>query len=350
MRSRPLITMGILVALLVMLLAGGRVTLRHYLATPLAVPAAGYHLDIPPGTTWATVTRNLGNDGIASAAPVLRVYGQLSGDAGRIQAGEYLLKPGVTPRALLKELVEGRVILHRWTLVEGWTVREILKSLRADTAVTHTLQAIDDNPKTLMQTQALARELALPWPSAEGAFLPETYSFARGTTDRALLLRAHAALLEQLGQAWAGRAPGLPLASPYQLLILASIVERETGLASERPQIAGVFVRRLKLGMRLQTDPTVIYGLGDQFNGNLTRRHLETDAAWNTYTRAGLPPTPIAAPGAGSLAAAAHPADGTALFFVATGAGDGSHHFSDTLPEHEAAVRAYLARLGSRHD
>ncbi|MCE7901272.1 MAG: endolytic transglycosylase MltG [Gammaproteobacteria bacterium PRO9] len=350
MRSTLLIRLSILVVLLVVIVAGGNVALRRYLASPLALPAAGYHLDIPAGTTWAAVTRQLAGDGIVKAAPVLRLYGRWSGDAGRIQAGEYLLQPGLTPRTLLRELVEGRVLLHRWTLVEGWTVREILRTLAADAAVAHTLGSIDTITATLEQARALSSALGLPWPSAEGAFLPETYRFPRGTTDRALLLRAHAALMVELDKAWAGRAPDLPLADPYQLLILASIIERETGLASERAQIAGVFIRRLKLGMRLQTDPTVIYGLGDRFDGNLTRRHLETDAAWNTYTRAGLPPTPIAAPGAESIAAAAHPADGKALFFVATGNGDGSHHFSDTLGEHEAAVRAYLANLRNHRD
>lgn len=350
MLSRRLIYISIIVSALIGLLVGASLSARHYLAAPLAIPATGYRLDIPPGTTWAAVTRRLQNDGIVTAAPLLRAYGQWIGQAGKIQAGEYQLEPGLTPRGLLQELVTGRVILHKWTLIEGWTIRDVLRTLAADDAITQTLGTVDATVPALEQARALATELDLPWPSAEGAFLPETYRYARGTTDRALLGRAHAALLERLDQAWASRKADLPLTSPYQLLILASIIERETGLASERARIAGVFIRRLKLGMRLQTDPTVIYGLGDDFNGNLTRRHLETDAAWNTYTRAGLPPTPIAAPGAEALAAAAQPADGTALFFVATGAGDGSHRFSDTLSEHQAAVRAYLATLRNRRE
>lgn len=311
---------------------------RQYLRTPLAVPDDGYVLNIAPGTAWSAVAQQLADDGITAWPAILRVYGRLTGQSGRIKAGEYQLSAGTTPQSLLVDLVAGRVVLHKLTLVEGWSVREVLRALA-------------DSPSTLRKTltatgaRDLARELDLPWASAEGAFLPETYLYSRDTTDRELLLQAHAALTARLETAWKDRRPDLPLAEPYELLILASIIERETAMASERPLIAGVFVRRLRLGMRLQTDPTVIYGLGSDFDGNLTRRHLETDTPWNTYTRGGLPPTPIAMPGGASIDAAARPADGSAIFFVATGAGDGSHTFSDTLREHEAAVRDYLAAL-----
>jgi UPF0755 protein len=320
------------------LAAGAALWARHYLSSPLAIPEDGYRLDVAPGTAWTAIARQLADDGITEWPAALRIYGRLTGQSGRIKAGEYQLSPGMTPASLLRELVSGRVILHRVTLVEGWSVRDVLRAL-ADSQPTL--------EQTLEATGAtdLARELDLPWPSAEGAFLPETYLYPRGTTDRELLLRAHTALTERLNQAWESRQPDLPLANPYEVLILASIVERETALESERPLIAGVFVRRLRLGMRLQTDPTVIYGLGSSFDGNLTRRHLETDSPWNTYTRAGLPPTPIAMPGGAAIDAAARPADGSALFFVATGKGDGSHKFSATLREHEAAVRDYLAAL-----
>ncbi|MBL8202450.1 MAG: endolytic transglycosylase MltG [Chromatiales bacterium] len=334
------LVLAILVLGICLGVAGGA-WIRSYLATPLKIPADGYRLEIPSGSSWSTVVRKLAADGIVEFPEMLTAYGRLTGHAGRVKAGEYGLLPGTTPPSLLDLLESGRVLLHKMTLVEGWTVPDILRAIRAEPAIN----------KTLRSTTAteLAQEMELPWSSAEGAFLPETYLFARGESDRGLLSRAHGALLERLGRAWDARQPDLPLASPYELLTLASIVERETALASERPLIAGVFIRRLQKGMRLQTDPTVIYGLGSRFDGNLTRRDLETDSPWNTYTRNGLPPTPIAAPSGAAIDASAMPADGTALFFVATGAGDGSHRFSDTLREHEEAVRDYLAALNRRN-
>lgn len=323
------------------LAVAGAAWTRSYLATPLRIPESGYQLEVASGSSWSAVVRKLAADGIVKFPAMLTAYGQLTGQAGRIKAGEYRLTPGMTPPSLLELLESGRVLLHKLTLVEGWTIPDMLRALRAEPALDQTLQSTSATD--------LARELELPWPSAEGAFLPETYLFPRGESDRQLLARAHVALRERLDRAWAGRQPGLPLATPYELLTLASIVERETALASERPLIAGVFIRRLRIGMRLQTDPTVIYGLGSRFDGNLTRRDLEADTPWNTYTRNGLPPTPIAAPSAAAIDASARPADGTALFFVATGAGDGSHRFSDTLREHEVAVRDYLATLNRRN-
>jgi len=338
---------GVLIALLVTagLLAGSALWVRSYLASPLNIPAEGYRLEIAPGTPWSVVARRLADDGITAWAPVLTACGQLTGQAARIQAGEYDLAPGVTPGSLLQQLVAGRVVLHKFTLVEGWTVRDILRALRSEPALEKTLHATQAPDLAGDVAGELGLELDLPWPSAEGAFLPETYLFARGTTDRAMLVRAHAALNERLNTAWTRRPQDLPLANPYELLILASIVERETALATERPQIAGVFIRRLQKRMRLQTDPTVIYGLGPGFNGNLTRVNLATDTPWNTYTRDGLPPTPIAAPSGEAIDAASRPADGKSLFFVASGKGDGSHRFTDTLKDHEAAVRDYLAAL-----
>lgn len=320
--------------------AAGAAWLRSYLGTPLAIPAGGYTLEIASGSSWSAVVRRLATDGIVEWPSILSAYGQVTGQASRLKAGEYQLTPGLTPPSLLQLLESGRVVLHRVTLVEGWTVVEILRALRAEPTLEKTIRSGNATD--------LARELDLPWPSAEGAFLPETYLFARGESDAEVLSRAHDALREHLDRAWKDRQAGLPLASPYELLTLASIVERETALASERPLIAGVFIRRLRAGMRLQTDPTVIYGLGARFDGNLTRLDLETDSPWNTYTRDGLPPTPIAAPSGAAIDASARPAHGTALFFVATGKGDGSHRFSDTLSQHEAAVREYLAALDRR--
>ena len=332
----------ILIALLLSagLAAGTTAWVRDYLDRPLTISAPGYQLEIARGSSWAAVAHQVASDGVTPWAPVLLAYGRLSGQSGRIQAGEYLLPPGTTPRTLLAELSAGRVVQHKLTLVEGWSLKEILRAIAAEPALRQTLAVTDP--------AALSRELGLQLPSAEGAFLPETYLFARGTTDRDLLLRANAALNDRLARAWTARSPNLPLARSYELLILASIVERETALARERPLIAGVFVRRLQKGMRLQTDPTVIYGLGSRFDGNLTRLDLETDTPWNTYTRDGLPPTPIAAASGAAIDAAARPAEGTALFFVATGAGDGSHRFTNTLEEHQAAIRDYLAALNRR--
>ncbi len=327
----------ILASVIVLAVVAGTVWVRTYLSAPLPIAASGYRLEVPAGASLATVARQLSADGMISVPAILTIYGRLSGQAGRIKAGEYAFHPGLTARDLLAELVAGRVQLHSFTLVEGWTVAEIMAALKKSTVLKQTLTTSDAGQ--------LATQLKLEFASAEGAFLPETYLFPRGTTDAELLDMSHKAMQEQLREAWQGRDPDLPLQSAYELLVLASIVERETALAAERPQIAGVFVRRLRKGMLLQTDPSVIYGVGAQFDGNLTRRHLETDTPWNTYTRTGLPPTPIAAPGADALSAAAHPAAGTALFFVASGAGDGSHRFSDTLAEHEKAVRLYLATL-----
>jgi UPF0755 protein len=265
----------------------------------------------------------------------LRLYARLAGLAERVKAGEYLLEPGLTARGLVDELVAGRVLLHAVTFVEGWSFPQVLDALAAHPAVAHTLES--STPQQVME------RLGHPGADPEGRFFPDTYLFERGTRDVEILARAHATMSEQLASAWAARAPGLPFDDAYAALTLASIVERETGMDSERARIAGVFVKRLRLGMRLQSDPTVIYGLGADFDGDLRARDLESDTAYNTYTRTGLPPTPIAMPGAASLRAAVQPEEGEALYFVATG--DGGHHFSATLAEHERAVARYLRRL-----
>jgi UPF0755 protein len=259
-----------------------------------------------------------------------RLLGRL--DSPVVQAGEYRIEPGLSAEGLLELLGKGRVRKHRFTIVEGWTVQELRDRLTDDTRL-HKVVA-DYGEDRLMSA------LGCDGCQAEGRFLPETYFFVRGSTDLELLERAYSSMQRELTSAWAGREAGLPFESPYELLVLASLIERETGQAGERARIAGVFVRRLERGMRLQTDPTVMYGLGDDFEGRLRRRHLRTDHPWNTYTRHGLPPTPIALPGRAALLAAAQPADGTALYFVSRG--DGSHAFSDTLAEHNAAVDRYI--------
>ena len=256
--------------------------------------------------------------------------------AGKIKVGEYALAPPLSPRELLLRMRQGRVIQYRLTVVEGWNIRQLRAALNAAKPLRHETRELDD--------AALMARLGFPGQHPEGRFLPETYLYQRGDSDLDLLRRAHAAMAQVLDKTWRQRASGLPLASAEQALILASIIEKETGLATERAQIAGVFVRRLALGMKLQTDPTVIYGLGSAYDGNLRRRDLDTDTPYNTYTRAGLPPTPIAMPGRAALLAAVRPAGGQALYFVAVGDGSGAHVFSDDYAQHTAAVARYLQR------
>lgn len=309
---------------------------NRLLEQPLALPPGGTVFIIEPGSGLARVSERLSEEGIHAHPNLLRWYGQLSGQAA-IKAGEYRLDPGLTSRTLLQKFVAGDVQLHALTIVEGWNVRELLHALADHPALSQTI--------TDAGWPELLEAIGADYDHPEGLFLPETYHFPRGTPDRDILRQAHALLATALADEWTSRAPGLPLESPYEALILASIIEKETGRADERARIAGVFARRLKRGMRLQTDPTVIYGLGAEFDGNLTRRHLQSYTDYNTYRRAGLPPTPIALPGRAAIHAALNPAEGSELYFVATGLGDGSHRFSDTIDEHNAAVRDYLKRL-----
>lgn len=310
--------------------------MQQSLHAPLNVPAGGTTVVVEPGTPFSRITEQLATTGLLQDSRWLSWYGRLSGDAARVHAGEYGIDPGATAKTLLEKFVSGDVKLHSFTIVEGWTFAELIDALAAETAVVASLSA-EDGPRLLAELDA---ERDHP----EGLFLPETYRFPRGTRDIDVLRQAKALLDEVLAEEWAERAADLPIATPYEALTLASIIEKETALAAERPRIAGVFVRRLEKGMRLQTDPTVIYGLGDEFDGNLTRRHLRTDTPYNTYTRGGLPPTPIAMAGRAAIHAALHPAAGDEIYFVATGLGDGSHRFSATKAEHDAAVREYLAR------
>ena len=232
-------------------------------------------------------------------------------------------------------MVQGDVVQHYFTIIEGWTVAELLKTLATAEPLVSVLSAQD--------ADSLAEELALGHASAEGWFFPETYAYTRGETDADVLLRSHETMRKRLQEAWAQRSPDLPLRDPYEALTLASIVERETGLDDERPIIAGVLARRLQRGMRLQVDPTVIYGIGDSYAGDITRAHLREDTPYNTYTRYGLPPTPISLPGEPSLRAAVQPRPGSSLYYVASARLDGTHVFNDTLDEHNAAV-AMLVR------
>lgn len=313
----------------------------RYLEQPLPVSKPVIY-QIAPGTALNRLAADLAEEGLITHPRLFALYGRWQSAADRIKAGEYIIEPGQTPAGLLDQFVSGQVLLHSVTLVEGWTFRQAMTAIRQHEAVTVTSERMTDSE--------IARALDLETESPEGWLLPDTYLFPRDTTDIGLMQIAAQAMKETLARTWEERGDDLPLDSPYEVLILASIVEKETGLAAERPRIAGVFIRRLKRGMRLQTDPTVIYGLGDSFDGNLRKTDLTRDTPYNSYTRHGLPPTPIALPGREALTASVRPADEDALYFVATGAGDGSHYFSATLEEHNRAVARYLARLREKKD
>ncbi len=320
--------------------AAAIVLLRQNLTASMSIGGEPVVVDIGAGTSLRGVAALLAQQGVLRYPRSFALYGRFTGRAARIQAGEYEIRVGTTLLEFLDQLVSGQVKLYALTVVEGWNLNDLLAALRRHPAVVQTIESA--NPVVM------AEALGLDAGHAEGQFFPDTYRFPRGTSDVEILSQAHELLRERLDEAWKSRRAGLPFDTAYDLLILASIVERETALDEERPLVAGVFVRRLEKRMRLQTDPTVIYGLGQDFDGNLTRRHLKTDTPYNTYTRRGLPPTPIGLPGEQSLSAAANPDQGVALYFVATGNDDGSHFFTATLEEHNAAVAKYLARLRER--
>lgn len=292
--------------------------------------SAPQQLLIKPGSSFRAVIDQLFERGIIDQPLLLRFYARQQKLAQRIQAGEYLLEPGLSHEAMLQMMVQGRVQSYQVTLVEGQTVRELVAVLRDHPQIQPTLEQSDPG--------AIAKLLGIDG-SAEGWIYPDTYQFTRGTSDRQILQRAYQAMQAVLEQEWAERADTLPLESAYEALILASIVEKETGAAVERPAIAGVFTRRLQKGMRLQTDPTVIYGMGENYHGNIRSADLNRSTPYNTYRIKGLPPTPIANPGRAAIHAALHPESGTALYFVAKG--DGSHQFSTTLQQHNSAVARF---------
>jgi len=310
---------------------------------PVAGVGERTSLVIESGDSFNTVLRKLRQAGVASGQDLeWRLLARQMGAAGRIQVGEYALAPGVTPRQVLADLRDGNVVSYRFTIVEGWNLRELRAALARAEPLEQETAGLDG--------EALMAALGHPGVHPEGRFLPETYHYTTGHSDLELLRRAYDAMQAALDKAWESRATGLPLESKEQALVLASIVEKETGVAEERPRIAGVFLRRLEKGMRLQTDPTVIYGMGDAYKGNIRKADLLADTPYNTYTRAGLPPTPIAMPGADALHATTHPAEGDALYFVAVGDGSGRHVFSTTLAEHQAAVRKYLRNYRAQRD
>lgn len=297
----------------------------------MGVRAQEVEVSVQPGQSPRAVAQAWVQAGVDEPAWLLYQWFKWSGRAREIKAGSYALASGATPRDLLSMLVQGDENLITVRLIEGWTFRRVREAL----AQSEGLQA---STRDLSDADVMAR-LGLAGMVPEGRFFPDTYAYARGSTDLAVLRRALHAMDRELQAAWAQRQQNLPLTSPEQVLILASIVEKETGLEADRTRVAGVFVNRLRIGMPLQTDPTVIYGLGEAFDGNLKRVHLQTDAPFNTYTRTGLPPTPIAMPGRAALRAAVQPAATRALYFVARG--DGSSAFSETLAEHNRAVNQY---------
>jgi len=332
---KALATAILAAAIMVSVFAG--ISFNRYLHSPALIPGEGLSFEVVSGSSFKAVSRNLADQGIIDRPDWLRWYARYTGTASKIRAGNYRLEVGDTPADILNRFVSGQVELFSFTIVEGWNYRELLAALSASDVVESSI-VFEDWPAVLA---SFGSEQLHP----EGLFLPETYRFPKNTKDIDVLRQAYELMQETLKEEWQKREEGLPVQSPYETLVLASIIEKETARADERPLISGVFVRRLQNRMRLQTDPTVIYGIGTEFNGNITRQHLRTDTPYNTYTRHGLPPTPIAMPGRAAIHAALHPAPGNALYFVATGLGDGSHKFSETKAEHDAAVREYLARL-----
>lgn len=323
----------LLLAVLLLAVAGGAVytEVEHRWSEPLSISPKGFVLEIAPGESLRSVTDSLHSAGVLSHPELVAVYGRWKKVDSRIKQGEYLLPEGLTSAGLLDLLIKGDVLQYQVTFPEGITLAMALSILWSEPRLIRTVNSVED-----------VRLVALiePNDNPEGMFFPDTYRYTRGDTDWSILQRARSMMVDVLQQEWQQRAQGLPLETPYDALILASIVERETGVSSERTAISGVFTRRLLQRMRLQTDPTVIYGLGESFTGNLQRRHLSDDTnPYNTYRHFGLPPTPIALPGRASIHAALHPAQGSALYFVAKG--DGSHTFSATLAEHNEAVRKY---------
>jgi UPF0755 protein len=324
------------VAVVLLLIAAaavwGAVSFSRFSNAPLQVAMPGTTIEVARGSNLTGIVSQLRARGLSGASPLYwRALAVQMHVAARLHAGEYAIAAGTTPRQLLTRMAEGKVLQHDLTIVDGWTFAQLRAVLAMASKLRHDSAGLDD--ATLMQ------KIGAPGEVPEGRFLPETYAYVMGDSDLDVLKRAHAAMAKTLAVLWSQRAPDLPLATPYDALILASIVEKETGRADERAQIAGVFVRRLQNHMLLQTDPSVIYGMGASYAGNIHKSDLTTDTPYNTYTRPGLPPTPIALPGKPAIEAALHPAAGDALYFVARG--DGTHVFARTLEEHNRNVACY---------
>jgi peptidoglycan lytic transglycosylase G len=327
----------ILLAIIATVVWGG-LTYTRFTHALLNVPVPGQTTEIAKGEGFNGIVAQLRSEKLTDASPLLwRALALRMGVVDKLHAGEYALAPGMTPFMLLEKMATGQVVHHRVTLVDGWTFGQVRHTLDAAPKLRHTLDKLSD--------AAVMGKLGDGDRSPEGEFMPDTYDYVLGMSDLDILARAHHAMQAFLAKEWATRDESIPLRTPYQALILASLVEKETAVPAERPEIAGVFERRLKIGMKLETDPSVIYGMGAAYAGKIHKSDLENDTPYNTYTRYGLPPTPIALPGRAAIHAVLHPAAGDALYFVARG--DGTHQFSATLAEQNAAVKQYI--LGRKH-
>jgi len=313
-------------------IAGG--ALYHHANSELAMRQSPVTFEVRAGSGLKSVAARLAAAGVLEHPELFVLLGRLRGDAGQLKAGNYEFARPLTPLGLLQRITRGDVTLATITFVEGWTFKQVRQALEVH-------PKLKSEAAVLSEAELLSR-LGIEQVSAEGRFFPDTYHFGEGTSDLVILRRAYRLMQQHLDQEWGRRAPDLPLKSPEEALILASIVEKETGRPEERGLVAAVFINRLRIGMRLQTDPTVIYGMGDAFKGNIRKRDLTTDTPYNTYTRSGLPPTPIAMPGLDSLRATLNPATSDAMYFVSRG--DGTSQFSRTLAEHERAVTRYQRR------
>ncbi|MES9974484.1 MAG: endolytic transglycosylase MltG [Candidatus Thiodiazotropha sp.] len=323
--------LGILIFVASILLAWGWMEYDGFVNKSLNLPEEGVNYILHPGMTVRSLAEDLQQRGILEKPMLLRFIARWQGQASKLKAGEYYLPAETTPPKLLEILSSSQVVQYALTIIEGWTFDQLMAAIRRDPVLEHSLKEVTNDQ--------VMQHLGLDDLHPEGRFYPDTYHFPRGTTDAAFLKRAFKRMESVLEQAWQQRKKQLPLKSPYEALILASIIERETGIPEERGKIAGVFIRRLKRGMLLQTDPTVIYGMGESYNGNIRKRDLTRDTPYNTYLHKGLTPTPIAMPSGAAIRAALNPEEGNSLYFVATG--DGGHYFSSTLEEHNKAVRKY---------
>ena len=317
-------------------------SLYYFVKTPLAKPGESFTYILKPGADIKILARDLHNQGHLQHPFYFEVFAMMSDNTRQIKSGEYLIKAGTTPEQLLRKMVAGNVVQHSITFPEGWTFAKMLQALDHNPDITPSLQGLNN-------TEIRSR-LGYTEQNPEGLFFPATYSFIKGATDVSILQEAYKTMQRILAKEWDNRAASVPYQTPYQALIAASLIEKETALLEERAVISGVILQRQKKNMPLQIDPTVIYGLGSQYNGQITDANLKQDTPYNTYLHKGLPPTPICSPSLASLHAALHPVLGTYLYFVATGLG--GHFFSSTLQEHQAAVktyRAYIAQKAAQH-
>ncbi len=306
-------------------------TFVYWAQQPITTEGVAIPFTITPGSGAHAAGQQIADAGVPIVPILFNMLARIEGKTSKIKAGSYELKPGTTPQRLITQLARGEFAQESLTIIEGWTFKQMRLAMANHPALKHDTVGLSD--------QQLMAKISPEYPQPEGLFFPDTYLFAKGASEMQIFKQALTAMIGRLSEAWDKRDPALPYKNPYQALIMASIVEKETGQKSERAMIAGVFVNRLKTGMLLQTDPTVIYGMGDSYQGKIRKRDLEADTPYNTYTRGGLPPTPIALPGAQSLTAALAPARTQALYFVARG--DGTSQFSANLPDHNRAVNQY---------